>query len=194
MNGPIADEAFRHHVLKEQPQFSGAVWSVWSETVEIGDQVVVRDVLRHPGAVAVVAIDEQGRVLLIRQYRHPVGAYLWEIPAGLLDVAGEDPLDCAHRELLEEAGVRAERLEEILHLRLSPGGTSERIRIFQAQGLSIEPGGRPNTGEAEEADLPQAWLPLAQAVQLCLDGAITNATAVAAILAVAARSDRARVA
>jgi ADP-ribose pyrophosphatase len=186
---PLVDEPHRFPVLDEQHRFSGAKWSVWSETVDIDGHVVVRDVLRHPGAVAVAAVDADGRLLLIRQYRHPVAAFMWEIPAGLLDQAGEDPLECARRELLEEAGVTAERWSRLLELALSPGGTSERITVFHATGLHVDPESRPHTGEAEERELPQAWVPIPEAVQRCFDGSITNATAVAAILALAARPE-----
>ncbi len=180
------DRQHRYPVLGEELRFTGAKWSVWSETVDIGGHVVVRDVLRHPGAVAVAAVDDEDRILLIRQYRHPVAAFMWEIPAGLLDVAGEDRLECARRELVEEAGVTARQWAPLLELALSPGGTSERITIFQARGLTVDPHSRPHTGEAEERELPQAWVPLPEAVSLCLDGSITNATAVAAVLALAA--------
>ena len=88
---PLADEPHRFPVLAEEHRFEGAKWSVWSETVDIDGHVVVRDVLRHPGAVAVAAVDDEGRLLLIRQYRHPVAAYMWEIPAGLLDKPGRGP-------------------------------------------------------------------------------------------------------
>ncbi len=184
---PLCDEPFRHPVSAEHERFQGAKWSVWSEVVDINGDVVVRDVLRHPGAVAVAALDDQGRVLLIRQYRHPVGAYLWEIPAGLLDQVGEDRLACAQRELVEEAGVTARHWSLLLNLALSPGGTSERIAVYLATELTVDPQSREQTGEAEERELPQIWAPLGQAVQRCLDGSITNATAVAAILALAAR-------
>jgi 8-oxo-dGTP pyrophosphatase MutT (NUDIX family) len=183
---PLVDEAHSFPVVAEEHRFTGAKWSIWSETVDIDGDVVVRDVLRHPGAVAVAAVDEGGRLLLIRQYRHPVSAYLWEIPAGLLDQAGEDPLECARRELLEEAGVTAERWSRLLELALSPGGTSERIIVFHATGLHVDPDARPHTGEAEERELPQVWVPIPDAVRRCLDGSISNATAVAAILALAA--------
>lgn len=181
----LVDVPHRFPVLDETQQFRGAKWSVWSETVDIHGHVVVRDVLRHPGAVAVAAVDDRGRLLLIRQYRHPVGALMWEIPAGLLDQPGEDPLECAKRELLEEAGVTAERWARLLDLALSPGGTSERITVFHATGLHVDPAARPHTGEAEERDLPQAWVDLPEAVRRCLDGSLANATAVAAILALA---------
>ncbi len=191
-SGPVStadlvDVPHTFPVVAEEHRFTGAKWSIWSDTVDIDGDVVVRDVLRHPGAVAVAAVDDQGRVLLIRQYRHPVGAYLWEIPAGLLDVPGEDPLECARRELLEEAGVTAEHWEPLLSLALSPGGTSERITVFTATGLHLDADARPQTGEAEERDLPQVWVTISEAVERCLDGSMTNATAVAAVLALAAR-------
>ncbi|MGB7982970.1 MAG: NUDIX hydrolase [Candidatus Nanopelagicales bacterium] len=184
---PLVDAPHRFPVRAEVEQFAGAKWSVWSDTVDIDGHVVVRDVLRHPGAVAIAAVDDEGRILLIRQYRHPVAAYLWEVPAGLLDKPDEDPLECARRELAEEAGVSAERWSPLLGLALSPGGTSERIIVFLATGLTVDPDSRPHTGEAEERELPQAWVPIPDAMDRCLDGSIANATAVAAILALAAR-------
>lgn len=184
---PLLDEPFSHPVLCAHERFRGAKWSVWSEQVDINGDVVVRDVLRHPGAVAVAAVDDQGRVLLIRQYRHPVAAYLWEIPAGLLDHPGEDPLECAKRELVEEAGATAEQWSTLFTLALSPGGTSERITVYLATGLTVDAEAREHTGEAEERELPQLWVPIPEAVQRCLDGSVTNATAVSAILALAAR-------
>jgi ADP-ribose pyrophosphatase len=186
---PLADEPHRFPVLDEAHRFSGAKWSVWSETVDIDGHVVVRDVLRHPGAVAVAAVDHEGRLLLIRQYRHPVAAYMWEIPAGLLDQPGEDLVECARRELAEEAGVTARTWSPLLELTLSPGGTSERITIFRATDLTVDPQSRQHTGEAEERELPQLWVTISEAVERCLDGSITNATAVAAILALAAQQD-----
>ena len=186
---PLVDEEHRFPVLAEELRFQGAKWSVWSETVDIDGHVVVRDVLRHPGAVAVAAVDGDGRLLLIRQYRHPVGRYLWEIPAGLLDQADEDPLACARRELLEEAGVTAETWSPLLRLALSPGGTSEHITVYRATDLHVDAAARPHTGEAEERELPQRWVTISEAVERCFDGSISNATAVAAILALAARPE-----
>jgi ADP-ribose pyrophosphatase len=186
---PLADEPHRFPVLAEEHRFTGAKWDIWSETVDIDGHVVVRDVLRHPGAVAVAAVDDEGRLLLIRQYRHPVAAYMWEIPAGLLDQPGEDLLECARRELAEEAGVTAGSWSPLLELALSPGGTSERITIFLATDLTVDPGSREHTGEAEERELPQLWVTISEAKERCFDGSISNATAVAAILALAARQD-----
>jgi ADP-ribose pyrophosphatase len=118
-----------------------------------------------------------------------VAATLWEIPAGLLDKPGEDLIECARRELSEEAGVTATQWSPLLELALSPGGTSERITIFRATGLTVDPASRQHTGEAEERELPQLWVTLSEAVERCLDGSITNATAVAAVLALAAMDE-----
>lgn len=183
---PLADQPHSFPVLSTTIGFQGRKWAIHSDEVDIDGDVVIRDVLRHPGAVAVAAVDDAGRVLMIRQYRHPVAAYMWEIPAGLLDVAGEDPLAAARRELHEEAGVIATEWSRLLDLALSPGGTSERIRIYRATGLAVDPDSRPHTGEAEERDLPQKWVTLPEATAACLDGSIANATAVAAILALRA--------
>lgn len=163
--------------------FEGRVWSVVRDQVRIGESDSVRDVVVHPGAVAVIAIDADDRILLIRQYRHPVAMYLFEPPAGLLDVAGEPPLDTARRELAEEAGVQADTWHTLVDLFNSPGGSSEAIRVYLASKLTALPNGRPQTGEAEEAHLPQAWVPLDHAVELVLSGAIGSPSGVAGILA-----------
>lgn len=184
---PLADEPHEFPVVAQHLRFHGKIWDIVSDEVDINGQVVTRDVLRHTGAVAIAALDDAGRLLLIRQYRHPVAAYLWEIPAGLLDIAGEDPLAAARRELAEEAGVTAEQWEPLIKLALSPGGMDERIQIYLATGLHVDAANRIHTGEAEELDLPQKWVPLAEAVSAVLAGKITNATAVGAILALAAR-------
>ncbi|MDA2988061.1 MAG: NUDIX hydrolase [Actinomycetota bacterium] len=163
--------------------FAGRVWSVVRDQVRIGECDSVRDVVIHPGAVAVIAVDDDDRILLIRQYRHPVAMYLFEPPAGLLDVAGEPPLETAQRELAEETGVQADTWHTLVDLFNSPGGSSEAIRVYLASDLTALPGGRPNTGEAEEAHLPQAWVALDDAVDLVLTGAIGSPSGVAGILA-----------
>ena len=185
--GEVADQVDDSMpVLERTPVFEGRVWSVVRDRVKFGDHESVRDVLIHPGAVAIIAVDQDDRVLLIRQYRHPVAMYLFEPPAGLLDIAGEPPLETAKRELAEEAGVRAETWNVLVDLFNSPGGSSEAIRVYLARNLSALPGGRPLTGEAEEAHLPQAWVPLTKAVELVLSGAIGSPSGVAGILALAA--------
>ena len=189
-DGPVADSFESHPVLARHQRFHGAVWDVRSDEVQIGDHRVVRDLVVHPGAVGVIALDDQDRVLLIRQYRHPVAAFLFEPPAGLLDTHKETAWDCAQRELAEEAGLRADDWHVLIDFLNSPGGTSETLRCFLARGLHPLEGGREHTGEAEEAHLPQAWLPLDEAVSLVLSGAVQNPTATNGILAAAAARGR----
>ena len=143
---PLADEPHRFPVLAEEHRFEGAKWSVWSETVDIDGHVVVRDVLRHPGAVAVAAVDDEGRLLLIRQYRHPVAAYMWEIPAGLLDKPGEDLVECARRELAEEAGVTANDVEPAARAGAEPGGDQRADHDLPGHGPDGRPGIPPAHG------------------------------------------------
>jgi ADP-ribose pyrophosphatase len=147
-------------------------------------QVAERDVIEHPGAVAVVALDDDEWVLLIRQYRHPTGHLLWEIPAGIRDVAGEDPLATAQRELLEEAGYRARDWRVLADIFSAPGITSERLLIFLARGLTAAPeserGGY--VAQHEEAHLLVRWVPLRQAVNLFLAGDLHNGVTAVGIL------------
>ncbi len=182
-SGAVADGGEALPVTGRQTAFAGAIWDVVSEDVAFPAGSVRRDVIVHPGAVAVIALDGQDRVLLIRQYRHPVGRYLFEPPAGLLDVAGEPPDVTARRELAEEAGYQAEDWSVLLDLYLSPGGTSEAIRIFLARSLTPLPDGRQHTGEAEEAHLPRAWVDLDEAKDLALSDALGSPSAIAGILA-----------
>ncbi len=154
-----------------------------------GGEVVGRDVLEHPGAVAIVALDPEERVLLIRQYRHPVGRLLWEIPAGLRDVAGEPLRVTAERELLEEAGYRAATWQVLADSFSSPGISSERLRIFLARGLAEVPEAeRSYVPEHEEAHLALAWVSLDEAVARFLAGELHNGvTAIGILSAYAAR-------
>jgi len=148
------------------------------------DQLAERDVVIHPGAVGVLALDDADRVLMIRQYRHPVGRLLWEIPAGLRDVAGEDPWRTAQRELAEEAGYRARDWHALADYFSSPGYSTERFRIFLARDLEIIPEAeRDFVPEHEEAQLLTDWVPLAAAVRLVLAGELHNGPAALAVLA-----------
>lgn len=185
----MIDEADPRRVVASEPLASGRVWDVRRDTVDLGDgQTVVRDLMQHTGAVGVLALDDADRVLLIRQYRHPVAMLLWEPVAGLLDVPGEPPRDCAARELVEEAGLLAADWQVLLDFETSPGGSSEVLRVFLARGLSPSPGGRP-VGEGEERDLPNTWLPLDLAREHVLAGRLTAPITVAGVLAAhAARS------
>ena len=123
-SGDVADASDDSHPISERTEeFEGRVWSVVRDRVGFGHHEATRDVIIHPGAVAVIAIDDEDRILLIRQYRHPVAMYMFEPPAGLLDTAGELPLETAKRELAEEAGVRASQWNVLVDLFNSPGGS-----------------------------------------------------------------------
>jgi len=188
--GPVADSDVDHRVVDRSEVFAGRKWAVRTDRVDIDGHVVARDYVVHTGAVGIIAIDGADRVLLIRQYRHPVGRARSEPPAGLLDEAGEPPLATARRELLEEAGVEADDWHVLVDVLTTPGGSSETLRIYLARGLRPAVGGRVHTGEAEEMSLPQAWVPLDEARDLVLGGAVQNPTSVAGILAAwASRAD-----
>jgi 8-oxo-dGTP pyrophosphatase MutT (NUDIX family) len=150
-----------------------------------------RDVVLHPGAVAVLALDATGRILMIRQYRHPVGRLLWEIPAGLRDVAGESPWATAQRELVEEAAYRARDWKILADYYSSPGFTNERLRVFLARDLEPVPEAeRHFVPRDEEAHLLHAWVPLDEAVRKVFAGELHNGPAALAVMAgYAARSE-----
>ena len=182
-SGEVRDTPHGNPVVTTRELYSGPVWSVRSDSVVFGASVHQRDVLIHPGAVAIIALDDRDRVLLIRQYRHPVAMFLFEPPAGLLDIEGEPPLRTAVRELAEESGYAAQTWHTLVDVFNSPGGSSEAIRVYLARDLEPLVGGRPATGEAEESHLPRAWVPLSEAVDLVLDGSIGSPSAVCGILA-----------
>jgi 8-oxo-dGTP pyrophosphatase MutT (NUDIX family) len=142
---------------------------------------VQRTVITHLGAVGVLALDDQDRVLMIRQYRHSVARELWEIPAGLRDVAGEALADTARRELLEETGHVAREWHVLLDSYSSPGIITERMRIFLARGL--EPADSGYQRQGEEKFLRTAWVPLADAVTAALAGRLHNGATVQGVLA-----------
>lgn len=152
----------------------------------------VREIMEHPGAVAVAALDADDRLVMIYQYRHAVGRRLWEMPAGLLDVAGEDDVVTARRELAEEVGVAAEEWSVLIDVASSPGFSDESVRVYLATGLTDV--GRPDLGaDDEEADLEIHRIPLADAVAMVFDGTIVNSSCLAAVLAVhAVRTGAAR--
>ncbi len=149
-----------------------------------------RAVVQPNGAVGVVAIDADDRVLLVEQYRHPVGMRALEIPAGTLDVEGEDAAHAAARELAEEADVTAAEWSSILHLLATPGYSTERWEVFLATGLAPVPEADRTQREAEEADMSQWWLPFDEVVDAVLEGRITDTMTVASILAVQVRRSR----
>jgi 8-oxo-dGDP phosphatase len=173
-------------VLATEPIFTGNVISVRLDRVQMSDgTVAVREVVDHPGAVGVVALDDDGTILLVNQYRHPVRARLDELPAGLLDVDGEPALLAAQRELAEEAAVTATDWHVLVDLYTSPGMTNEAIRIFLARGLAPVPDEERFKPQHEEITLTVHRVPLSDAVGRVFAGELTNAAAVAGILAAA---------
>ena len=188
----VADEPANWPVVSSAELARGRLVTLGTDKVRTpDDQLAERDVVIHPGAVAVLALDDDQQVLLIRQYRHPVRRLLWEIPAGLRDVAGEQPWATARRELLEEAGYRARDWQVLADYYTSPGFSTERLRVFLARDLEFVPEAeRDFVPEAEEAQLLVAWLPLDEAVRKVFAGELHNGVAALAILAgYAARSE-----
>ncbi|MFI9551788.1 NUDIX domain-containing protein [Nonomuraea endophytica] len=183
----MKDIAQEWDVVASKKHFQGRVIGLRTDSVRMpGDDVADRDYVVHPGSVAVLALDEENRVLLLRQYRHPVRHLLWELPAGIRDVEGEPLVTTAARELAEEAGYAADTWYTLVDLMSSPGMTDERIRVFLARGLrrtEID-----FERKHEETDMPLEWVPLADAVEKALMGMIHNSPAVAGILAAYAAS------
>lgn len=183
---PIADVPEHHRVQERTLIHEGRVWNVARERFEYNDSTIVRELIDHPGAVAVLALDDEERVLLIRQYRHPIHARVWEIPAGLLDGPGEPPLAAAQRELGEEADLAAERWNVLADFQNSPGGSDETIRVFLAREVSALPA---FPRHDEEADIETRWVPLDEVVEAVLARRVQSPSLViGSLAAVAVRS------
>lgn len=187
--GP-ADRPAPRPVLAHTDLHHGKIWDLVSETVDLGEAQVVREFVDHPGAVAVIALDAEDRVLLLKQYRHPVRSELWEPPAGLRDVDGEPPHVTAARELAEEADLRAATWHLLTEFATSPGGSTERIGVYLARDLSEVPEAERFAREEEEAEMEPLWLPLDEAVGAVLAGRLHSPSAVVGVLAAAAARDR----
>ncbi|MEU6393780.1 NUDIX hydrolase [Streptomyces sp. NPDC046939] len=182
----IEDTPEQWEVRATETPFVGNKTSVRTDDVVMPDgSVARRDYQVHPGSVAVLALDDEDRVLILKQYRHPVSMKLWEIPAGLLDVPGENPLHAAQRELYEEAHVKAEDWRVLTDVYTTPGGCSEAVRIFLARDLSEAEGAR-FAVEDEEADMELARVPLADLVSGVLRGDLHNNCLVVGVLSLAA--------
>lgn len=168
-------------VASTQDIYAGKILALRVDEVAMpGGGTARREVVEHLPAVSVAALDEDGNVMLIHQYRHAVGYRIWELPAGLVDHPDEDPLDAAKRELVEEVGLAAEHWSLLVDAACSPGFTDEVVRVYLATGLSVVD--REVLGD-EEADLVARWVPLAEAVRMTLAGEIINAASVGGILA-----------
>ena len=183
----IADRRDTRPVRSHERVWTGAVFDMDEDRVEVTPgNVVTRHYVAHTGAVAVVALREGAgdlEVALVDQYRHPVQATLWEIPAGLLDIEGEEPVEAAKRELYEEADLEADTWHTLVDYFTSPGGTTEGLRIFLARNVREVPAGQRFERTDEEAAMQLRWVPMREAVAAIHDGRLHNPSAVVGILA-----------
>jgi 8-oxo-dGDP phosphatase len=183
---PPTDRSDSQPVLSSQVRFTGRVWDIVTDIVELpGGERVVRDILLHPSAVAVLALDDRDRVLAVNQYRHAAKARLWELPAGLLDVTGERPLDAARRELWEETHHHAADWAVLVDYLSSPGFADEALRVYLARGV-VPADGAAHPRHGEERDMSVAWFPLDELVDGILAGQLHNPTMTVGVLAAAA--------
>jgi ADP-ribose pyrophosphatase len=188
MHNDLSDDRVTPRLLTTETVFAGHVWNVDRESFELDGSAITREFVNHTGAVAVLAMDERDRVLLIKQYRHPVRLRDWELPAGLLDVLHESPLGAAQREFAEETDLQAESWHVLSEMLTSPGGSNEAVRIYLARGVSA-------TGDtfdrfAEEAGIEMRWVPLEDAVEAVLDRRIQNSIVCVGLLAAQLGRDR----
>ncbi|MEU4214108.1 NUDIX hydrolase [Actinoplanes sp. NPDC026623] len=182
--------SFSHETVSRTQRYAGPIFTVHTDEVTMpGGGTARRDVVTNKNAVVVVALDDVGRVALIRQYRHPLGRKIWELPAGLRDVDGEDLVLAAARELAEEVDLVAARYDLLIDLHTSPGFSAETVRIFLARELSAVPSGELHERHDEEADIELVWCDLDEAVAMVLRGEITNAAAAGGLLAAARARD-----
>jgi ADP-ribose pyrophosphatase len=174
--------------LSTEKVYQGRIWDVVSDTFQLTESgdALTRDYIDHPGAVAVLPMNGEGQILLLKQYRHPVGMDLWEVPAGLLDVEGEDFVVGAARELAEEADLAAGTWNVLADVFNSPGSSSEAIRIYLARDLTEVPHHERHERTDEEAEIEFHWISLDDAVASVLAGRLHNPSAVVGILAAAA--------
>ncbi len=186
----LVDRLERLPVSSSEVVFDGAIWDVRRDVVDLGRAgEVAREVVDHPGAVGILALDEAGRVPLVHQYRHPVGMRMWELPAGLLDVGGEPPQVAARRELAEEADLRAGTWHTLIDWMLSPGGSSEAFRCYLARDVSEVPLGERHQREGEELDMPTRWFGLDEIRDAVLTGRLHSPSLIVGVLAACAARD-----
>lgn len=176
----LVDEPYEPTLISSERVFDGKVWDLRSEVFDYNGGELTRQFVDHTGAVGVLAMDAEDRVLVLQQYRHPVRLRDWELPAGLLDVEGEDPLAAAKRELQEEADLRADTWHLLTQFVPSPGGSSEVIRVYLARDLHAADVAFDREGE--EADMVARWVSLDEVVQAALAHRVQNAPLIIAAL------------
>lgn len=184
----LSDVELSWPVVESAQVYAGRIIAVRRETVLGPDgDTFVRDLVDHPGAVVILAVDDADRVLVVTQYRHPVGQRMVELPAGLLDKQGEDRLEAAKRELAEEGLTQAVTWSRLLDLTPSPGMSNERLTVYLAEDVSPAELPAGFVAEHEESSMTRDWVPLADLVAAALSGRIKNGAAVAGVLALWAR-------
>ena len=184
----LSDDVVAPEILESDVVFAGHVWNIRRDRFVLEGTEITREYMDHTGAVAVLALDERDRILLIKQYRHPIRMRDWELPAGLLDIRGESPLVAAQRELAEEADLVAESWDLLSEFMTSPGGSNEVLRVYLARGVSAAPEVFART--EEEAGIELRWVPLDDVVDAVLSRDLQNS--ILAIAALSAAAGRAR--
>ena len=184
----LVDDELFPEIVSTEVAFTGKVWNIRRDAFLLDGHEITREYMDHTGAVAVLALDERDRVLLIKQYRHPVRMRDWELPAGLLDFDGESPLDAAKRELAEEVDLVAETWDLLSEFMTSPGGSNEVLRVYLARGVSAAPDTFART--EEEAGIEKRWVPLDEVLDGVLSRDLQNS--ILAISALSAAAGRAR--
>ncbi len=185
VTGLLRDDPTEVNVTSSEVVFTGAVWNIVRDAFDYGGSSIRREYVDHTGAVAILVQDARGRVLLIKQYRHPIRARDWELPAGLLDIPGEETLVAAKRELAEEADLEASTWEHLVTFNTTPGGSDEKLVVFHATGVRAT--AEAFAREAEEADIEVRWVPLDEIVEAILDGRLHNSILCIAALALHAK-------
>lgn len=179
-----------YRVVDSELLLDAPIIGVRRDTITTATGEAKREIVEHFSAVAVAAVRDN-QVMMIRQYRHGVGRHLWEIPAGLLDLVGEDPLEAARRELAEEAGLRARTWHLLGDVVTSPGFSEEMCRIYLAEDLDDDLSGLDlPEAEFEEAEIETRWVPIPEAIEWVQTGKVENSIATIALLHLAAGTRR----
>lgn len=184
----LEDSVVDTPIVATERVFTGAVFTLDRETFDYNGTELTREYVGHPGAVAVVAVDEDERIAVIKQYRHPVRRQMWEIPAGLRDVVGEDPLEAAKRELAEEVDLTADNWQPLVSFNNSPGGSSELLHVFLATGLHTTETAFERV--AEESDMEIGWAHVDVVLDAILARRVGNPSLIIGVLAYAATRGR----